>query len=101
MSYSKLQPTIYNGRNLEQQLTNNIFSAHDLACGCPDPPSHLTYLLINNCQPKDFNKEEKKKLQKWLGTLTEETTGEEEETGFSPGDLEKLFQEEDDTPEEG
>lgn len=97
MSYSKLTPSLYSTTQQEKQLLNHVFQIHDFACGCRDPPSHLTWLLINNCNPQDFNSTEKEKLKKWLGTTTGETDTMEEDTGFNAGDLEKLFaQEEED-----
>lgn len=98
MSYSKHQPSLYKGRGQDNQLLNTLINTHDLACGCKDPPSHLTHLLISKCDPKDFNKEEKQQIKQWCTTL-EDGHG-EEETGFDEGDLDALFTE-DTTPEEG
>lgn len=98
MSYSKQKETLYSTtRSQNNQLINTLCNVHDLTCGCEDPPSHLTYLLIANTNPQKFNKEEKQKITEWHGTLTD--TAEEETTGFDAGDLEQLFAEDDGTQE--
>lgn len=90
-------------RQKELQWRNLMFANHDLWCYCDDPDLHMLICMnkFNGC-PKP---EEDIKNIKCL--LTGATTGEitkteEEETGFSSGDLEKLFQEDadaDDTAE--
>lgn len=95
MSYSKQQPSLYTtDRAKNNQLLNCIFGNHDLACGCQDPASHLTHLLIHNCKPTKFNKEETKEIQKWCGELTEDGD-QEDTTGLEPGELDALFAEDD------
>ena len=99
MSYSKLTGPAYTKNGIEKQLINTLHGNHDLCCGCNDPGSHLTYLLMKHCQPTSFNKEERKEIKKWHGTLGGDTTDLEEDFGFQPGDLEKLFEE--DTADDG
>ncbi len=99
MSYSKQTPSLYSSnRSKNNQLINTLINTHDLACGCEDPPSHLTYLLISNCNPTKFNKEELQQIKKWHGDLGTTTT-EEDDTGLQEGELEELFAEEDTTNE--
>lgn len=100
MSFSKLKPTLYTGKSKENQLLNTVFSAHDLTCGCEDPPSHLTLLLIEKYQPTKFTKEDKKIIQKWHTSIQEEDTTGEDETGLQEGELDALFAE-DTTTDEG
>lgn len=76
-----LTKPLYNGRGLENQLRNHLYSAHDLTCGCKHPKQHL----INILQDKPC-----------LHTTTETTiadhgaaTGEPEE--IDGDDLERLF----------
>lgn len=92
MSYSKYQKSTYGPKGGEQQLMNLIFTAHDLHCSCPDPPSHLTFLLAKNCQPQDFTPEEKSTIKKCLG-FGETTDATTEDHGIEEGELEKLFAE--------
>lgn len=84
-----IKPCVYSGRHLENQWINTIFQSHDLFCGCLQPLKHLENI---------------KKREKWLhttdtGTGTDDhgTTTVPEDTGFDPGDLEKLFEEKEDT----
>lgn len=97
MSYSKQTPSLYKTeRSKNNQIINTIIGTHDLCCGCNDPTSHLTHLLITTCKPTSFNKKEKEEIKQWCGTLTEDTTGEEDDqTGLLPGELDALFAEED------
>lgn len=83
---SKFQkPALYQKRALDLQWINLIHSSHDLFCGCTTPIDHLQDILKQpSCHSgtKDSTKEENT-------TLTEDI-------GLSPGDLEKLFEEDDD-----
>ncbi len=100
MSYSKEQPSLYQTqRSRNNQLINAIISTHDLQCGCKDPPSHLTHLLITNCHPSTFNNQEKQQLKEWLSTIGDPTTTTEEDAGLEEGELEKLFGDPDDGDE--
>lgn len=91
MSFSKLQPTYYNSRSKITQLKNTIANLHDLACGCYNPLKHIGLLCLEECQPTDFEPQDKKLLQKCLGITEDLTTKEEDAVDF--GDLEKLFEE--------
>lgn len=95
MSYSKLQPSVYSPSQNEKQLLNSIFTNHDLICGCPEPSSHITWLLIKKCNPKDFSSKETEEIKQWCGTLTATNTGADADTGLEEGELEKLFEEKD------
>ncbi len=83
---SKFQkPALYQGKALDQQWINNIFNSHDLFCGCNHVIDHLKSILADPT---------------WPGTgetsTAKEDTGPTDETGLSPGDLERLFAEDDD-----
>lgn len=82
-----LKEPIYNKRGLENAWIGIIYSTHDTICGCNDPINHLNY-LIDQQKCHHSTKEV---------TTTKETTGTagKEETGFDDGDLERLFQEDD------
>lgn len=92
MSYSKLTESLYTTpKAKENQLLNQLFANHDIICGCNSPQSHLTFLLIKNCHPTDFNKEERQLINKWHGTIG--TTTDIEDAGIKEGELEALFAE--------
>ncbi len=86
-----LQPTIYNGKSLENQWKNNFWSSHELICGCNDPLLHIITLFNKEGNaPKPF--EELKNIKCLI--IGKPTTTEED--GFGPGELEKLFEEDKD-----
>lgn len=89
---NQLKPTLYKEKSLELQWLNNIFSSHDLCCGCNDPVLHLM-ILINKTGEAPKPEEEIKNI-KCLLTGGKPTTV--EDIDLSPGDLEELFKEEDD-----
>ncbi len=66
MSYSKYQPTYLTAKAKEQQLTNSIFTSHDLICGCPDPPTHLLVLIAPLIKENHLSSTEKQKLKNAL-----------------------------------
>lgn len=45
-----LQPRLYNGRGLENQLLNSMYNSHDLCCGCNNTAKHLIHLLQGSCR---------------------------------------------------
>ncbi len=101
MSYSKFTNSLYSSpRSAQNQLLNSIFNNHDLCCGCNEPASHLTFLLINNCNPQKFSPEEKEVIKKWHGDITTQGGDTTEDIGIDAGELETLFAE-DDTTEDG
>lgn len=76
-----LQPRLYNGRALENQLRNLMHCAHDTCCGCNTPKEHLIHILED---------------KRCVHTTSKETTatpgvatGETEE--INGEDLERLF----------
>ncbi len=79
-----LQTRLYENRALENQLLNVCVGAHDLVCGCPKPIQHLKNLLET---PQCLTTEE--------SSTKEKDGSQEEDIGFNPGDLEKLFEEPD------
>lgn len=89
----QLQNPVYYGKSLESQWRNNIFSSHDLMCGCKDPILHL--LIIINREGNAPKPESDVKNIKCL------ITGEEDKDGgkdiipddFEPGELDRLFSE--------
>ena len=84
-----LKEPSYSKSALEKQWINFCFGAHDLICGCNKVIQHFNHLANNN---------------PWRH-FEDHTTGEtgdgheEEETGFTKGDLEALFNEENDDAE--
>ncbi len=92
----QLQHSKYLGKNLENQWVNNIFSSHDLMCGCTDAIKHL--LIILNRQGKAPKPEEEIDNIKCLITGEKDDHGEDTEDIFGDGELEQLFAE--DTKEE-
>lgn len=84
-----LKPSYYEGRALEQQWVNSIFTTHDLICGCLKPIEHLNCIInAQKCHPTD----------------TTTTTGENHtleqnsaDDAIDEGDLEDLFKELEDT----
>lgn len=82
-----LKPTLYEGRALENQWINDIFTSHDLFCGCLKPIEHLNH-IIN--QQKCLRFED-------VATTTEiGGPGDENDLGIEEGDLDKLFENEKD-----
>lgn len=77
----------YNGKALENQLTNAIISAHDLACGCNNPFDHLQY-LIKRATCHSTTEE--------ISTKPEKDTHGDNNDGFDEGDLQALFDASDD-----
>lgn len=76
-----LKPGFYDGKALEQQYMNAVYSIHDLMCGCLDPINHLIEI---------------RKRDKWLPTKDAATTtenGDQEDDDFplTGGDLAQLF----------
>lgn len=84
----QLQNPAYQGKALEQQWINNIFSSHDLMCGCRDPILHLLILL--NKQGKAIKPETEVRNIKCL--ITGEKDSEDNDMAdIDQGDLEALF----------
>lgn len=79
-----LKPCCYEGRALELQWKNSIYTSHDLFCGCLQPIEHL----------KSICKEEWHTTTKTTGTTTEDdhTATDKEDYVFTEGDLNALFE---------
>ena len=87
-----LQEPKYYGKQIENLWINNIFSSHDLLCGCNDTILHL--LTVLNRQGKAKKPEDEIRNIKCLITGDEDST--QEDDVFGPGELEALFQEDGD-----
>lgn len=90
----QLKNVAYSPKALETAWANNIFSSHDLFCGCDDPVLHL--LIIFNKRGNAPKPEKDIKNIKCL--ITGEPTTTKEDPGdiiedFDGEDLEKLFTE--------
>lgn len=89
-------PTQYNEKALQKQLLNTIIGNHDLICGCNSATTHLAALIFEQASPTNFTNQQKKTIKQCLGE--DHTTTDiidEEDGGFSAGDLEQLFAEDD------
>lgn len=82
-----LKPSLYSQRALENQYINAIYGIHDLWCGCLKPIQHANE-IINR---------EKCHSTKDTGTGTDDLNTDTADTEIGLGDLEKLFEESDDT----
>lgn len=89
---SLLTHPLYNGKALEDQWINSIFTNHDLFCGCNKPIRHL--LTILNRKGKAPKPEPEIKNIECL--ITGEKDGDPEDEPFGEGELELLFQEDGD-----
>ncbi|AHA91749.1 hypothetical protein QKL05_gp1 [TTV-like mini virus] len=79
------------------QLCNLVTGIHDITCNCYNPLFHSAQIILKQLAP-ELKKEEKHQLKQ---CLTEETTTkEEEDVGFTTGDLEALFAENGDDTED-
>ncbi len=84
----------YTQRQQDTAWMNLIFSSHDLYCGCNDPVLHLMYTINrDNNAPKPV--EDLQNLKCLLTGITGKETEDTEDGGFGPGDLERLFAEDD------
>ncbi len=82
---SKFQkPCLYEGRQLDNQWMNLIYTSHDLYCGCLKPIKHL----------EDIVNQQKCRSTKDIGTNTptKEEDGDEDDFNIDEGDLNKLFE---------
>lgn len=80
-----LKDPVYNRRALENQWINFTFQAHDLICGCDKVVDHFNHLTKNQ-QCHHFEET----------TTTTTGDGEKDDPGFTEGDLEALFNAEND-----
>lgn len=79
-----LKPCQYEGRALENQWVNEVFTSHDLFCGCMNPVQHLN-AIIDSQKCLRF---------KDVATTTEiGGTQENDDLGIDDGDLATLFDE--------
>lgn len=92
----------YGPKQQERNWLNLCWGTHDQFCNCNDPWLH--FMIVLNKQSKYPKPESDIKNAKCLITGKEDTekdSSEEDDGGFHPGELEKLFQEPDDTTDAG
>lgn len=80
------------------QLCNVLCGIHDLNCNCYNPLYHSAKIILDQLN-KELKKEERHQLK--LCLTEETTTKDEEDVGFTTGDLEALFAENGDDTEDG
>lgn len=76
-------------KELQLKFTNILHHVHDLACNCKNPLIHSTKLILTQLN-SDLTTEERKELQKCLGSTQEEDATGAAELDFGE-DLETLF----------
>lgn len=86
-----LKEPLYEGKALEDQWINSIYTNHDLFCGCNDVLTHL----IGIFNRKGKSPKPKKDIKNIICLITGEgkEDGDIIEDEFQPGELDKLFQE--------
>nr|UHS18377.1 MAG: hypothetical protein [Betatorquevirus sp.] len=95
MTSTLKNPTL-SPRQLENSWINIVFQSHDQICGCDDPWLHLLDVLNKNGNARKPLKDIEN--IKWL-LIGKPNIGEgpsnteEDDPGFTAGDLEKLFEE--------
>lgn len=82
----------YNKNELRLQLVNGFVHMHDLICKCSRPLEHCLISIIEQEEHLRFNKQEKEKIQKCLGTTEDPTAGAADDF-IDAGDLDTLFAE--------
>lgn len=78
----------YSKRQLNLQMVNCYVGIHDLHCHCKKPLNHIIQQIY----------QQEPTLTKWQGTTSDATgdhDGEKDIDGFGPGELERLFAEDD------
>lgn len=78
---SFIKPSLYNGRGINNQWMNLIYTSHDLFCGCLHPIDHLKGILKEQQCPTTEKT-----------TLKNSTKEDGEDYHIDDGDLEKLFE---------
>lgn len=89
------QPTL---RQKKLRWMNLLAHVHDNFCDCCNPITHTIIHCLEQEPDHKFTAPERDLLKKCLTTedaTTLATTGDQEDGGFSAGDLEQLFKEED------
>lgn len=76
-------------KELQLKFTNILHHLHDLACECNQPLLHSTKLILTKLNP-ELTTEERKQLQKCLGSTQEGDATGAEDIDFGE-DLETLF----------
>ncbi|AXQ66541.1 MAG: hypothetical protein [Anelloviridae sp.] len=82
----------YTKKQLNLQIVNCYVGIHDLHCHCKEPLRHIIQQITTQ-EPT---------IKQWLDSTTAASTnqdGEKDIDGFEPGELERLFAEEDDAKE--
>lgn len=77
------------------QMINVCCGAHDLVCDCDEPTKHIFLHIFSNGEPYQVTKKQKLDIEKCLITTDADGTDIVDDTGISPGDLERLFAEDD------
>lgn len=98
--------TAYNPRELETQWLNIVIATHDMFCWCNSVWNHLLQGVLQRGSTFELDSKSIRLMQKCListagaGTDPEQPTTSKEDTekdglDLTPGDLEKLFAEDD------
>lgn len=84
----------FNDKKNQLKFINSVVGIHDFTCNCNNPGFHCLKILAQQIGP-ELNTTDKDTIKKCLGDHS--TADAVEDTGIDPGDLEKLFgdQEED------
>lgn len=61
------KPTPYGPRGRDLQWINTCMGAHDMYCGCEEPPKHLLCILLQHSGKLGLQKKHIKITQKCLG----------------------------------
>lgn len=97
-SYWKI--TTLTPRAQDQQWINILHATHDQYCSCTNTIGHLLQAINQQTSPTHLSQKEIEKIKCHLTGETTTGTEEDDETGFGPGDLEKLFSEDTDVGED-
>ncbi len=87
--------TQLNEKQTIQQLINTFCNTHDLVCDCDEPTKHIFLHIFSNGEPYQVTKKQKLEIEKCLITTDADGTDIVDDTGINPGDLERLFAEDD------
>ncbi len=101
-------PPVYNVEGRNQQWLNNIVGMHDVWCGCNKPFVHLFHTLITKNGFNQLTPTEIQEIKQCLGPTSDKGTSTEEkdtekdgpEGDLTFGDLEKLFEEDGEFPDD-
>lgn len=77
----------FNNKKNQLQFTNLLIGIHDLNCNCNNPGFHSLKIITQQIGP-ELNPTDKLTIKKCLGDTP---TTQEDDVGFTAGDLEELF----------